>query len=101
MKAMNDIVQLLKIETTEGVDGFKYPISTSSSEVFASVQSVKRTEFYSALNEGRKAEKTLTLWVDDFKAFKPDKIMHEEIIYEIIREWQDGEMLVELTLEKV
>ena len=113
---MNDERIILLTMTGEERDGsgFVTGESVEETEIFAGKKSVSRTEFYEALRSGRKASVIFVVDPDDFKLsqrkiringsvkkIRATKVIHEDIRYRIIREYQTDLHTLELTCEEV
>ena len=67
MIAQNESVKLITIANIgKDADGFPIEEVLQETEMFASVQSVKMSEYYAALREGIRASKTILLFLPEF-----------------------------------
>lgn len=111
MRAQNDIIKLITSACTgKDADGFPIDEILEEIEVFASVQSVKRTEYYAALRDGIIASKVVIINSDDYdscvvrrddKKYTPNFVEIESDRYMIVRMYQTDDYTLELTLQEV
>ena len=79
-----------------GQDADGYPTTTYDDvEVYANKKSVVRAEFYPAFAVGIEAKIAFEVRSEDYDGQKD--ILHEGKAYEVIRSYQKGEGIVELT----
>lgn len=102
----NDVVYLLSITTGRDEDGF--PIQQEQEfEVFARIESVKRSEYYNAAAIGVKAEAVVVINEDDYtecvsRIGKPSKVRIGDDDYKVVRSYHKrGGNDRELTLSEV
>lgn len=111
MKALNDVIILV----TEGLgvrneNGFRENVILKQTEIFAEMESVKRSEYYEALRSGDYVSATFTVNLEDYnegivkqndERYKPNKVVHEEIEYIIRRTYRKGNQYIELIVKEV
>ena len=90
MTMKNERVKLVTISQTQDKDGF--PITTRKKfDVWADVQSAKRSEFYAASEAGYEVKLVCVVNEDDFKAVKtlstdkPTQVEYDGTMYKILR----------------
>lgn len=98
---MKDIANL--IYTTKALDSDGFPSATETkTEVYVNKKSVKRAEFYAAMNAGVKPSITFELRAEDWeltrhtengKVLYADKIEFDSCNYDIIRTYEAGSMV--------
>ncbi len=110
MKAKNELITLQVIDTVQNTNGFPTESVVDSTEVFAEIESVKRTEFNQAQREGIKLSITATIGYEDWlqSRFKigeklkvPSKVLVDEIPYNIYRTYRTNDYEIELVLEEI
>ena len=99
-----DIANL--ITTTIGEDADGYPSNTEvKQEVFVNKKSVKRSEYYAAMQSGMKPEIVFELRIEDFeltkqiiddKAVYADTVEYDGAKYGIIRTYSPSDSMIEL-----
>lgn len=106
----NELIQLITVRGYEKKDGFKVNEDIHTVEIFAGVESVKRTEYYEALRSNVKASIVFTVAPDDFalgiiktdgKKIKPSKIIYDDDVYLIIRTYRKNSGRMEITCAEV
>ena len=110
MIAQNDLIKLITIANTgKDADGFPIEEVLQETEMFASVQSVKRPEYYAALKDGIVASKTIVINSDDYdgclikkndKKYRPNLVEIDSEKFSIIRLYQKDDYTMELTLQE-
>lgn len=111
MIAQNESVKLITIANTgKDADGFPIEEVLQETEMFASVQSVKMSEYYAALREGIRASKTIVINSDDYdgclikkddKKYRPNFVEIDSEKFAIARLYQKDDYTMELTLQEV
>jgi SPP1 family predicted phage head-tail adaptor len=91
----------IKLQTvTQGTDADGYPTKTSTcQEVWANVKSVTRSEFYAANASGIEASLMFEVHVEDWN--NQTQVIYNSKTYDIIRSFQKGLGIVELTCKAV
>ncbi len=106
----NDVITLIiKVESSRNEDGS--PVYTEhTSEVFADVQSVKRSEFYAANQSGIDLDLVAIVNWTDFYWFcvesngvlkRPSEVEFDDERYRIVRTYSADKHKIELMLEKL
>ncbi|MBR5279991.1 MAG: phage head closure protein [Clostridia bacterium] len=80
------------------VDGFERKVVTESSTIIADERSVNRSEFYSAAQAGRKADKIFEIWA--FEYDEQQYIEYEGKEYEVVRTYADSPDRIQLTCQR-
>lgn len=86
--------------------------STSTAEVYGRMDSVRRTEYYSAMKSGEQPTTMFTLWLAEFrdasvkteagKLFEPTELVCDDVRYKIGRtHYKTGSDYIELTCTKI
>lgn len=106
MKRFSDTIKLITETATQDSEGYDV-ITETEVEVFGSIESVKRTEFYLAMREGMKPNVVITVYTEDFalgnvtsngKIVKPSKVKADDgTEYRIIRTYMTSDDKIELT----
>lgn len=100
-----DIAKLIYITTTQDDDGFDIESDTVI-EVFVNKKSVTRSEFYTAMQSGIKPSIVFELRTEDWelsrhnieeKVLYAEKVEYDSGTYDIIRSYEKGESMIELT----
>lgn len=98
----NDVANLIYTTSKYDGDGFKSEITEVKAEVFADKKSVKRTEFYAAMQAGVKPEIVFDLRLEDWELTKHDvdgkakyaeKVEYDSNVYDIIRTYETGQII--------
>lgn len=107
----NELIQLITVKGYEKDEsGFKEKELTDSLEIFASVKSVGRTEYYEALRSGMNVNIIFSVNPDDFdlatkevdgKKIKASKVIHDGATYIIRRTYKKDLHVLELSCEEV
>lgn len=102
----NDIIKLIKLNEGQDADGF--PIDERvERQIFADIQSVKRSEFYAAASAKVNASLVAVVNYADYDAFKkengkPTHVLYDHETFKIVRTYRKGKMGdFELTLSEV
>lgn len=115
MITMNELIELVTImNTEEDDDGFRVRDDTYSVEVFASVKSVGRTEYYEALRNGIEVKIIFIVDQDDFllsereisageitKKVRATRVIYDGTTYMIKRTYRNANGLLEMTCTEV
>lgn len=100
-----DIAVLIFTTKVPDDDGFDTESSTKI-EVFVNKKSVTRAEFYTAMQSGIKPENVFEMRIEDWelsrhidgeKVLYADKVEYDGGTYNIIRSYEKGESIIELT----
>ena len=91
-------VTLVVNTRTQNANG--YPVTTQSkTNIWGDLNSVKRTEFYSAEAQGHKLSYVLTIPTIDWN--DAEQAIIDSKTYNIVRTYQKSLDLIDLTLEKI
>lgn len=105
MRAMNDILCLIRIERKPNENGFQEETMVET-EIWGNIGSVKRQEFYAAAREGIQLDAAVTINAEDFKAAvvngkKPELCRIGSVLHRIYRTYQTNDVEMELILQEV
>jgi SPP1 family predicted phage head-tail adaptor len=91
-------VTLRKVTRTQNANGY-FVESLNDTQVWGDLQSVKRTEFYSAEAQGHKLAYALTVPSIDWN--DAERVVIDSVEYNVVRVYKKTLDLVELSLEKI
>ena len=91
-------VTLRKVTRTQNANGY-FVESANDTQVWGDLQSVKRTEFYSAEAQGHKLAYALTVPSIDWN--DAERVVINAVEYNVVRVYKKTLDLVELSLEKI
>lgn len=111
----NELIELVTVLGSEkNANGFRTEEHVEKAEVFASIKSVGRTEYYEAVRAGMQVNIIFVVDVDDFKLseheitvdgktrkVKASKIIHDGTTYLIHRTFVQDSRLMEITCREV
>ena len=84
----------LRTVTSTFVDGI-YTDTATTKEVWADVQSAKRSEFYSALSAGQRVDIVFVVNTDDYT--EQTEVEYRSKVYKVLRVYQTTPDYIELT----
>lgn len=100
----SDVVTLVTV--SPGWDSDGYPADTEyTAEVIAEIVSAKRSEFYAAMQAGKRIDKVFRLWNEDYslgiktlddKEYEPMRVRYKGVEYDITRGYSEDTEKVEL-----
>ena len=107
----DELIKLITVTgRTKNRNGFETEEEYQENEIFAESKSVRRTEYYAALQAGVRATQIFGVHPEDYqmgcivkdnKTYRPSRVIHEGTEYRIVRTYCKSIDSMEITCEEV